>query len=162
MRAKIACSQSWDACRERDSKIRDLLMQLDTAKNEVRVLAGESWRINCVLKKRDAQIAQLSARVAAYEKQYGDDVGVVSISYERCPCAALRARVKALEAEVAYREEEKINQLLVTDMRVKALEALIRSREYITDPKGKAPVFCPWCDSRPHAENCKAKEVLDA
>jgi len=72
------------------------------------------------------------------------------------------ARIAALEAEVAYREEARVNQLLVTDLCVKALEALIRSREYITDPKGKAPVFCPWCDSRPHAENCKAKEVLDA
>ena len=58
----------------------------------------------------------------------------------------------------AYRESE----IAERDARVKALEALIRSREYITDPKGKAPVFCPWCDSRPHAENCKAKEVLDA
>ena len=34
------------------------------------------------------------------------------------------ARIAALEAEVAYREEARVNQLLVTDLRVKELDRI--------------------------------------
>ena len=34
------------------------------------------------------------------------------------------ARVRELEAEVAYREEARISQLLVTDLRVKAMDRI--------------------------------------
>jgi len=45
----------------------------------------------------------------------------IAYSEMEAELTAANARITALEAEVAYREEEKINQLLVTDLPVKAL-----------------------------------------
>jgi len=77
---------------------------------------------------------------------------------------SLAERITALEAEVAYREEAKINQLLVTDMRVRLRgdhttlvetlgqrEAQLRKHGGHTDgcpciARGMADCTCGWAE----------------
>ena len=71
------------------------------------------------------QIAALEARDSAF-----DPNGTVADFRERCE-VPLRERIAALEAEVAYREESRVNQLLVTDLHVKELEDEMKIKDEI-------------------------------
>ena len=91
------------------------------------------------LDERDARIAELEAEVKIKDEIHRmDEIAYSEMEAELTAANAritaleaevicqnkLKSRVMELEAEVAYREESKVNQLLVTDLPVKALDRI--------------------------------------